>query len=74
MTINVYFIEGHRGSICNNDAYSVVEGNRLIDIIPASEFQRKGLTVSKVVKAFEFAAKKTTTERQKNYARKVLGL
>lgn len=82
MTIHLSFIEGRKGSVCNNDAYAVVDGTKLLDIIPASLFAEKGLTTTQVVEAFERAAQKTAgsasekspAELQKNYARKALGL
>lgn len=37
MSISVYYIEGRKGSACNNDAFSIVENERrAIDFVPAS--------------------------------------
>ena len=76
--IQINFIEGRRGSICNNSAYSAVhiepgQPPKLLDIIPADELddnQRGGLR-----SAFEHAINKTDdVEEVRTIARKILGL
>lgn len=78
MTVEIYFIEGRRGSACNNNAFSAVsysEGNTpvLLDIIPAEDLsaaQRDGLKA-----AFENALRKTNdVEKARTLARQTLGL
>ena len=54
MSITVTTIEGRRDSICQNDAFSVVAGNRSLTIIPAADLP--GKTRRDVLKAFRAAA------------------
>lgn len=81
MTIKVNYIQGNRGSVCNNDAYAVVDGTKLLTIIPASTLNSHGLTGDDLKKAFIQAAEKVADvpeakrhARQEVYARKILGL
>ena len=72
MTISVNTIVGRRGSICNNDAFSVVaDSTNLLDIIPADS----NLTREDILKAFSAAAKNTDNKADiKKVARLKLGI
>ncbi len=81
MTIQVNFIEGNRRSVSNNDAYAVVDGTKVISILPVSILRARGLNRRDLQKAFETASEKITCKnaqkryaRQESYARKLLGL
>lgn len=77
MTISVYFIQGRRGHICNNDALSVVRNEReLLDIIPCADLP-KGCDGAKIRAAFAGAVNDNPAapvETIKRHARKELGL